>query len=252
MPRAVSNGLDLKAQRIQNLGAAVVGTDAPNWGQVQDYIAGLDMKDAVRVATTGPITLSGLQTIEGVALAAGDPVLVKNQADGTTNGIYVVASGAWPRRGDANTSAELTAGLAVTVLEGTTKGTGTALTAPLLYTLSNTGTITIGTTSLSFVPFGSTGGASYTAGTGITILGNTIAVDTAVVARASTGLIGNGTNATLTFTHNLGKTGFSVTLQEETTGAEWDADVTGKTTTAVTLAFAVIPTANQFRVTCIG
>lgn len=253
MPRIISNGLILKNQRIQELGAAIAVTDAATWGQVQDYIAGLDLKDAVRVATTAPITLSGAQTIDGVALVAGNRVLVKNQADATTNGLYVVATGAWARTTDADASAEVTAGLAVSVLEGTNKGTAAAITAPLLYTLSNSGAITLGTTALSFVPFGSTGGGTtYTAGTGITITGTSIAVDTALVARASSGLIGNGTNATLTYTHNLGKTGFGVTLQEEATGAEWEADVQTKTTTAVTLAFAVIPTANQFRVTCIG
>jgi hypothetical protein len=56
----------------------------------------LAWKASVRAATTGSnITLSGLQTLDGVALAAGDRVLVKDQADPTTNGLYNAATGPW-------------------------------------------------------------------------------------------------------------------------------------------------------------
>ena len=61
----------------------------------------------VRVATTAPITLSGLQTIDGVTVVAGNRVLVMNQAAAKDNGIYVAASGAWARATDADTTAEL-------------------------------------------------------------------------------------------------------------------------------------------------
>jgi hypothetical protein len=59
---------------------------------------------AVTVATTGNITLSGAQTIDGVTLVAGDRVLVKDQsaANQAQNGIYVAASASWSRAGDAN------------------------------------------------------------------------------------------------------------------------------------------------------
>ena len=76
-----------------------------------------------RVATnTGPITLSGLQTIDGVSVNAGDRVLVKNQGIGTPgNGIYIAATGAWSRAPDNNT-ALLMASACVTVNEGTWTG----------------------------------------------------------------------------------------------------------------------------------
>ena len=48
-------------------------------------------------ATTGPITLSGEQTIDGVSLEVGDLVLVKHQGDPAANGLYVVADAAWSR-----------------------------------------------------------------------------------------------------------------------------------------------------------
>lgn len=53
-------------------------------------------KDPVRVYTNGNITLSGLQTVNGVSVMEGDRVLVKDQIDPAENGIYVASAGAWP------------------------------------------------------------------------------------------------------------------------------------------------------------
>jgi hypothetical protein len=71
-------------------------------------------------ATTGAnIALSGQQTIDGVALNAGDRVLVKDQSDETTNGIYAVATGNWTRTSDANSNAQFFQGMAVLIALGT-------------------------------------------------------------------------------------------------------------------------------------
>jgi phage-related tail fiber protein len=71
---------------------------------VDYYAAGLSWKQpAVTAASTANITsLSGLQTIDTITLAAGDTVLVKNQTTAADNGIYVVASGAWSRSAGAD------------------------------------------------------------------------------------------------------------------------------------------------------
>lgn len=58
------------------------------------------VKAPCRAVTTANITLSGTQTIDGVALVEGDRVLVKNQTTGYNNGIYDVSSGAWTRSSD--------------------------------------------------------------------------------------------------------------------------------------------------------
>jgi hypothetical protein len=82
-------------------------------------------KAPVKAATTASITLSGLQTIDGVALAAGDRVLVKNQTYEQKNGIYVVAAGTWSRAKDAEVSSGDYSALwnaTTTVLQGTTNG----------------------------------------------------------------------------------------------------------------------------------
>jgi len=79
-----------------------------------------DHKDSVRAATTANLAaLSGLLTVDGVQLVAGDRVLVKDQTATTANGIYVAAAGAWARSADANSGANLTPGAVVPVEAGT-------------------------------------------------------------------------------------------------------------------------------------
>src|SRR5258707_15342371 len=73
-----------------------------------------------RVATTAAITLSGLQTIDGIALLAGDRVLVWKQADATTNGLYAASTGNWVRVTDAHSNTQFFDGMAVIVAAGAT------------------------------------------------------------------------------------------------------------------------------------
>lgn len=91
--------------------------------KVLDELGKQDFKHSVRVATTVNIALAGLQTIDGVALVAGDRVLVKNQTAPKDNGLYSVsAAGLWTRSSDADSSLEVTPGLFVHVERGTTNG----------------------------------------------------------------------------------------------------------------------------------
>lgn len=91
-----------------------------------DRIQGLPVDAAVkipcRVATTGPITLSGVQTIDGVTLVEGDRVLVWQQADATANGIYAVNTYSWGRTKDFNGGRDVTQGTAIYVTSGATWG----------------------------------------------------------------------------------------------------------------------------------
>jgi hypothetical protein len=141
--------------------------DAATKAYVDNASLGLEFKASVKVATTANITLSGAQTIDGVSVVAGDRVLVKNQTSGSQNGLYVAAAGAWARSTDANASSNLTTGSFVYVDQGTSNG-GTA------WVLSTTGTITVGTTSVTFTQFSGSGGSvpgSYAGQTTITTLG---------------------------------------------------------------------------------
>lgn len=80
---------------------------------------GVALKAPCRVATTANITLSGVQSIDGVTVAAGDRVLVKNQSDATQNGIWDVDSGPWTRAVDFNGRRDAVQGTMVLVIEGT-------------------------------------------------------------------------------------------------------------------------------------
>ncbi|WP_256672215.1 phage tail protein [Pseudomonas sp. ANT_J12] len=103
----------------------------------------LDGKQSVRVAATGNLVLNGAQQIDGVAVVAGDRVLLTSQTLAKDNGLWVVANGAWIRTTDANTSAKVTPGLTVMVEEGTANGDS-------LWHLTTNGPITLDATALTF------------------------------------------------------------------------------------------------------
>lgn len=105
--------------------------------------ASLAIKQPARVATTGNITLSGLQTIDGVTVAAGDRVLVRAQTNPAQNGIYVAASGAWARDTDFDEDADVRSGVLVPVSEGN-------LYAGVIFQLDTDDPIVVGTTAITF------------------------------------------------------------------------------------------------------
>lgn len=124
--------------------SVVMATRAFVLEQLQAELGKRDAKNSVKVATTANLgALSGLLTVDGVLLGAGDRVLVKDQADGKTNGIYVVAAGTWARATDADASIEVTPGLLVTVEQG-------AANADSIWQLVTDAPITLGTESLAF------------------------------------------------------------------------------------------------------
>ncbi len=140
--------VSFNSQKITSLLDPTSAQDAATKAYVDSVATGLDSKASCRVATTVNITLSGTQTIDGVSVIANDRVLVKNQTDATENGIYVCASGAWSRSTDADEDSEVGNGLYTLITAGTTQAnTGWVLTTP--------GSITLGTTPLTFSQFSS-------------------------------------------------------------------------------------------------
>src|SRR5687767_13870777 len=105
--------------------------------------SGVAFKAPCRVATTANITLSGTQTIDGVAVVAEDRVLVKEQTTGSEDGIYVCKAGAWERAPDWDGNQDVVTGTLVFITAGSTL-------ALKLYRVSTTGSITIGTTEVAF------------------------------------------------------------------------------------------------------
>ena len=144
--------------------------DAASKSYVDATINGLDVKQSVKAATTGNITIASDlnvgDTIDGVTLADGDRVLVKDQTDASENGIYI--AGATPARAsDFDEDAEVTAGAFTFVEEGSTNGD-----SGFLVTSDND--ITVGTDDITFTQF--SGAGQLTAGDGLTKTGNTFDV----------------------------------------------------------------------------
>lgn len=145
-------------------------TQAANKAYVDAVAAGLSWKNAVRVATTANVALAtdleNGDTVDGITLATGNRVLVKNQSAPAENGIYVVqASGAAVRSTDLDVAGEFM-GATVFVTEGTAGAdTGWTQTSEV---------VTVGTTAVTWVQF--SGGNTYIWGTGLGNTGNTVFV----------------------------------------------------------------------------
>jgi hypothetical protein len=192
--------------------------------QYVDAVAqGLDPKASCVAATTANITLSGTQTIDGIALIAGDRCLVKDQTLSQNNGIYLVAAGAWTRATDMDTWAEVP-GAFTFIEQGTTLAdTGWVCT-------SNAGG-TLGTTPITWVQFAGVG--SYTAGTGLTLTGTTFSITNTAVTAAAYG----SASSVGTFTVNAqgqltlaGSTSIAINGNQITSGTVGSAYISGSYT----------------------
>lgn len=291
MSKKLLTGADLNNQRIVNLADPSSGTDAANKQYVDNTAAGLDWKENVRAASTANMTIASAvingASMDGVSLATGDRVLLKNQTSGSENGIYIVAAtGAASRATDADSSADIK-NMIVRVSEGTTLG-------DTMWQLI-TDSVTLGTTALVFTVF--SGGVTYSAdgngielssttfgleldgtslsksssglkiasaaagaglvesagilavgaGTGVTVNANDVAVDTSLVPRKYAADCAATTNPQ-TFTHSLGTKDVHVTIREASTDALVEADIVATSTSAITVDFGGAPTAAQYRV----
>jgi hypothetical protein len=231
---------------------------------------GLSIKQSVRVATTTNITLNNTTTIvDGVTLANGDRILVKDQSTGSQNGVYIVStSGSWTRATDFDADADVVNGFFTFVKEGTTN-------ADSGWVLTTNDTIVVGTTSLSFTQF--SGAGQITAGTGLTKTGNTLSIaNTGVTAQSygSHGLIpqivvnaqgqitsaqnvqsgfvtniGDGSSLTYTITHNLGSRDVVVQMYDASTYEQVSPNINRATTNTISITgFLSAPSTNQYRV----
>lgn len=248
---APTASVSLNSQLITNLATPSAATDAATKAYVDGVAQGLDVKNSVRAATVVAGTLASSfengDTIDGVVLATGDRILIKNQATASENGIYTVnASGAPTRATDFDSSAEVTSGAFVFVAEGT-------VNADTGWVLTTNDAITLGTTGLTFTQF--SGAGTFIEGTGIDISGTTIAIDTANgygVRKYATD-IGDGSTTAIVITHNLNTRDISITVRDNTTPyALMYPDFESTTVNTATIRFSVAPTTNQYRAIVLG
>lgn len=178
---AAAADVDHGGYKITSLADPVADTDAANKRYVDSTAQGLDPKGSCRASTTadlGGTYSAGSQTItgpsvplviDGVTLAVGNRVLVKNSTTASQNGIYTVTAigsygSAWvlTRATDFNTSAKASPGSFTFIEEGTVYAdTGWVMTAD--------GTVALDTTSITWTQF--SGAGSYSAGRGMALVG---------------------------------------------------------------------------------
>lgn len=174
--------------KLTDLATPTADADAANKGYVDSVAQGLDVKASVVVATTNNISLTGEQTIDGIAVVTGNRVLVKSQSTAFANGIYIVDVGPWTRSSDANTWNELISAFVFVETGSSLADTGWVCTV-------NAGG-TLGTTAVSWAQF--SGAGTYTAGTGLTLSGGQFSITNTAVTAAAYG----GSTKTLTATVN--------------------------------------------------
>ena len=166
-----SGVVNVNNSRISSLLDPTQAQDAATKAYVDAVKQALDIKDSVRVATTAAITIATAlnvgDAIDGVTLADGDRVLVKNQTDASQNGIYLAGSSP-VRSADANASVDVTSGMFCFVEEGTVNGDNG-------FVLTTNDPITLDTTDLTFTQFN--GAGQIIAGDALSKSGNTLNVN---------------------------------------------------------------------------
>lgn len=276
--------VSLNGQRITNLGAPTTNTDAARLVDVQGAAAGIDAQPSVRVASTANVSVAtGLvngSVVDGVTLATGDRVLLKNQTTGSENGVYIVAASGAASRATDNISAN--------TFWFAEEGTANADTQ---WVVTTNNPITTGTTSLVISQFGAatnyvgtanritiSGTAidisiNYVGQTSITTLGTvttgtwngtaiavanggTGATD-AATARANLGASKAGYAATLgavtagtayTVTHNLATQDVIVQVRDASTNEHISLDIINASPNTVTITSGIAYAANALRI----
>ncbi len=248
--------------KINNLPDGVNPQDPATVAQLNAAIEGLSPKDSARVSTVSNISIASPgASIDGIAMAAGDRVLVKNQTIGSENGIYIWngAAVAMGRSLDANTANELEAAI-VAVEEGTNANTTWRQT---------TVNFVIGTGAPAWVQFGTASSPASETTAGILQIATQAETDagtidtdavsplklknSTLIAKMATGLIGDGTATQYDLVHNFNTRKVVVSVRRNS--SPWDEVQTDKEcpdVNTVRIRFNVAPSANAYEVTVIA
>ena len=215
---------------------------------VDSVAEGLHVHASVIAATTENVALSTAlengDVLDGITLATGNRILVKNQTTQSENGIYVVqASGQPARATDFDTAAEVDSGDFVFVTSGTANASSGWI--------QTNRPATIGTDAIAFTQF--SGAGTFAAGTGLTLTGNTFSINTGTTVDLSTAQsLSNKTivapRVQLTMNAQTG-TGYTLVLTDASN--RW---VTMDNSSAITVTIppSVFATGDQINVQTIG
>jgi hypothetical protein len=239
---APTAAVGLNGQRLTGVGTPTAATDAATRGYVDQTIQGLTPKPPATVATTAALPAStyvngtggvgatltavanGALTVDGYAVAVGDRILVKDQATPAQNGLYDVTqagSGATPfiltRNVDMDTAAEFATAFIPVEDAGT-------VNANSLWLCTNSAAPTVGTTPIAFSQLNK--GTDLAAGTGISIVGNTVAIAAAYAGQGS--IITVGTVTAGTWQGTAVAVGFGGTGAATAAGARANLGAVGK------------------------
>lgn len=265
MAKKVNETLDFGgAARIMNLPAPGSATEPVRQSDLNAVLAGLNYIEApVRAVEVANINLASPgANHDGVALQVNDRLFLAGQTDPKQNGIYSFQGAANPL---VRTNDTYQAGSVVIVGPDGSNYENTLW-------LQSTDNPVIGTTALTFTQFATI----LSAGTGISITGNVVALATPVsVANGGTGGgsaatarsnlaaagvysadFGDGVATSFIINHNLANQYCAVVVTNKSTGQDEDCTVTRNGANQLTLSSeawtAAPPAASAYRVTCIG
>jgi hypothetical protein len=279
---APTAAVSFNSQKITNLATPTVAADGANKGYVDTQVSalssGLNLKGSVRVATSTNVSITSPgTTVDGVTLAANDVILLMGQTTASQNGPWVwTASGsALTRPSNWASGSTATPGAFWAVREGTN--------ADLFVLLVTDGTVTIDTTSTSFIVRGSSSQASSSgfgttvsggqvnvnAGTGIVVpssVGSSVSIDTTTVGRKITGVVPASSSgifsisgAIVTINHALNNSAPRLTMRYYTSpgsgntqGQLVEADEVASDANNLVVTLPAAPAANQYFVSILG
>lgn len=263
MAKAIKTNLDFEGvSRLINLPNAIAAQEPMTLAQGQALSEGNSWKDSARVGTPGNVNLASPGAlIDGITMANGDRVLVRNQTSQPQNGIYIWngAATAMTRALDANTADELE--MATLYVEEGTDAGARFRQQTLNFALDTDNVIWQSDTSIAPPASETTSGIAEIATQAETDAGtDDIRFVTPLKMKNYGGRvkkyatsIGDGAATSYTITHNLGTKDVSVsTFYNAGTFDEVFCDIQHTTINTLTLLFNVAPTTNQIRVVCTG